>query len=107
MGVLAVLACSTATESRDQPSRVGSLNQIPPTPSPGPVIKVTHVIETIYYSVNGVTTAEIFKSLKANSINPEAISLGRDTFTAGMAESEPLLTYYLEEDGACICLRQH
>ena len=135
LGVLVLLACSTATESRDQPSRVGSLNQvrptlpprpvakvthvieapsrdqpsrvgsfnqIPPTLPARPVIKVTHVIETIYYSVNGVTTTEIFKSLKANSINPEAISLGGDTFTAGMAESEPLLTYYLEEDGACI-----
>ena len=96
------MACSTATESRDQPSRVDSLNQVSPTLPPRPVTKVTHVIETTYYPVNGVTTTEIFKSLAANSINPKALSLGGDTFTAGLAEFEPLLTYHLEEDGSCI-----
>ncbi len=134
-GVLALLACSTATESRDQPSRINSLDEVSPTvpprpatkvthvieepsrdqpsrinsldqlslaPSPGPVIKVTHVIKTIYYPVNGVTTTEIFESLAANSINPKALSLGGDTFTAGLAEFEPLFTYSLEEDDSCI-----
>ena len=96
------MACSTATESRDQPSRVDSLDQVSPTLPPRPVTKVTHVIETTYYPVNGVTTTEIFKSLAANSINPKALSLGGDTFTAGLAEFEPLLTYHLEEDGSCI-----
>ena len=129
------MACSTATESRDQPSRLGSLNQVRPTlpprpvtkvthvteaplrdqPSrvdsldrvsptlpPRPVTKVTHVIETTYYHVNGVTTTEIFNSLAANSINPKALSLGGDTFTAGLAEFEPLFTYSLEEDDSCI-----
>ena len=96
------MACSTATESRDQPSRVDSLDQVSPTLPPRPVTKVTHVIETTYYPVNGVTTTEIFKSLAANSINPKALSLGGDTFTAGLAEFEQLLTYHLEEDGSCI-----
>ena len=102
LGVLALLACSTATESRNQPSGIGSLNQVRATLAPRPVIKVTHVIETIYYPVNGVTTTEIFKSLAANSINPKALSLGGDTFTAGLAEFEPLFTYSLEEDDSCI-----
>ena len=134
-GVLALLACSTATESRDQPSivnsldevsstvpprpatkvthvieepsrdqpsRVNSLDQLSLAPLPGPVIKVTHVIKTIYYPVNGVTTTEIFESLAANSINPKALSLGGDTFTAGLAEFEPLFTYSLEEGDSCI-----
>ena len=96
------MACSTATESRDQPSRVDSLNRVSPTLPLRPVTKVTHVIETTYYHVNGVTTTEIFNSLAANSINPKALSLGGDTFTAGLAEFEPLLTYHLEEDGSCI-----
>ena len=102
LGVLVLLACSTATESRDQPSRVDSLDQVSPTLPPRPVTKVTHVIETTYYHVNGVTTTEIFKSLAANSINPKALSLGGDTFTAGLAEFESLLTYHLEAGSSCI-----
>jgi hypothetical protein len=99
--VLGLMACSTATESRDQSSRVGSLNQVRPTLPLRPVTKVTHVIETTYYPVNGVTTTEIFKFLAATSINPKALSLGGDTFTAGLAEFEPLFTYSLEEGDSC------
>ena len=69
-------------------------------PTPSPVIEFTHVIKTIFYPVNGITTEEIFASVEANG--PESIHQGGDKFTTGLAESEPLLTYSLKVDFPCI-----
>ena len=99
LGALALVACATATESTDEPSRAEFSEQITPTPTLRSVIEVTHVIETIYYPVSGVTTEEIFASVEANG--PKSLHEGGDTFTTGLAEFEPLLTYSLKNGFSC------
>lgn len=100
LGALTLLACSTPTESmdqpsRDQPSRIGSSTVSPLKP----VIEVAHAIETNYYLVNGVTTEEIFESVKANG--PKTPHQAGDAFTSGLAEFEAELTYSLHGNFTC------
>ncbi len=108
--LLLAVACeptSRGTAGTIEPTLASLFNTTVPQdrvlqPTPSPVIKVTHVIETIYYPVNGGTTEEILASVEANG--PKTLHQGGDAFTTGLTEVEAELTYSLEGDSPCTIL---
>ena len=63
-------------------------------------VQLQPVTKTIYYPVNGITSEKIFASLEANS--PKTPLAGRDEFTAGLTEIEPLFKYTLAGNSPCV-----
>ena len=100
MGLILLLAVACEPTSRGtagtiEPTLASLFNTTVPQdrvlqPTPSPVIEVTHVIETIYYPVNGGTTEEILASVEANG--PKTLHQGGDAFTTGLTEVVAELT---------------
>ena len=60
-----------------------------PTPQPPdpPAISFTHTLNTVYYTVSGRTTDEIFGSVESNGPDFQGVSQGQ--FTSGLTQSAP------------------